>query len=82
MNICFIAGKIISDIQFEFIINSKNISICTFEIQIDNKNTIIVKGYNEIADTCYRKFIKSDYVCIQGYINNKMEIIIEDIEIF
>ena len=57
-------------------------SLIFCSLTIDNILNIIVKGYNEIADTCYRKFIKSDYVCIQGYINNKMEIIIEDIEIF
>ena len=52
MNICFIIGKIISNINFNFCINSENISITYFNII--NKDTVIkVIGYNEIADYCY-----------------------------
>ena len=81
MNICFFIGKIISDIQFEFILNSKNISICIFKIQIENNNIITIKSYNEIADKCYKDLVKGDIIGIQGYINSKMEIVIEDFEI-
>lgn len=81
MNICFIMGKIISNIEFNFIINSKNISICIFQLELENKSKITVKAYNEMADKCYRKLIKNDIIGIQGYINKNMEIIIEDFEI-
>ena len=42
MNLCFVIGKIVSEIEFKFIINSKNISIAYFKIELINK--IIVKS--------------------------------------
>ena len=75
MNICFFVGKIISEINFDFILNSKNISIARFDIELLNGNTIKVKGYNEIADYCYSTLKQGMNIQIQGYINNKYEII-------
>ena len=43
MNLVFILGKIISDIEFKFIINSKNKSIAIFKIQLLNNSEITVK---------------------------------------
>ena len=79
INICFVIGKIVSDIEFEFIINSKNISVAIFEIELSNKSIIKVKGYNEIADYCYQKLLKGDIIGIYGELNNDMEIIINEI---
>lgn len=79
MNICFFIGKIISNIQFEFILNNKNISITTFSIKTDNNITIKVKAYDELADYCYARLTKGEIIGIQGYLNSNMEIIIEDI---
>ena len=81
MNICFFIGKIISDIQFEFIINNKNISIAIFNIKLRNKSIITIKVYNDLADYCYRKLKQGMHVLIYGYINNKCEMILEYIEI-
>ena len=50
MNLCILLGKIISDIEFKFIINSKNKSIVEFKIETLDNNIIKVYGYNEIAD--------------------------------
>ena len=50
MNIVFVQGKIISEIEFKFIINSKNISIVIFEIELSNKSKIKAKAYNDLAD--------------------------------
>ena len=58
MNICFLMGKIISEIEFKFIIQGKKTSIATFQIELENKSRIKVKGYNEIADYCYQKLKK------------------------
>ena len=80
MNLCFVIGKIISDIEFKFIVNSKNISVALFEMQLSNNSIITVKGYNEIADFCYQKLVKNDIAIIYGSLNNNMEVIINDIE--
>ena len=81
MNICFLKGKIISDIKFKFIINNKKYySISIFKIKLDNKSIITVKGYNETADWCYRNLIKNDNIAIYGNLNSEMEIVVQDIE--
>lgn len=78
MNICFIIGKVISNIEYKFVLNSKNTAIATFKIELENKSIIIAKAYNQIADFCYRSLVKGNTVLIKGYICNK-EIIIEEI---
>ena len=80
MNLCFLIGEIISEIEFKFILNNKNISIAIFEIQLNNQSHIKVKAYNEIADKCYQKLIKKDKIMIQGELNTNMEIIINDFD--
>ena len=74
MNIVFIEGKIISDIEFNFIINSPNISIAIFEAELLNKSIVKIKAYNELADYCYSKLNKNDVVFMEGYLNSNMEI--------
>lgn len=80
MNIIFLKGKIISKIEYEFIINNINNAIVIFKIQVED-NIIIIKGYDEIADFCYRKLGVGQEIYLQGRINSKMEIIIQEIYI-
>ena len=79
MNLCFVRGKIISDVEFQFMIESKSNSICYFKLQLENKSEILVKGYNELADFCYRNLAKEDIVLLQGRLTCKMEMILEEI---
>ncbi len=81
MNLCFVSGIIISDIEFKFIIESKYISVCYFTLQLKNKSSILVKGHNEMADFCYHNLSKYDKIIVQGKLNNKMEIIISEIQL-
>ena len=78
MNLCFLIGKIISEINFKFVLNSKNISIAYFKIELNNKSIVEVKAYNELADYCYSKFKKNNIIAIQGYLSNDTEIVIEE----
>lgn len=80
MNIVFVEGKIISDIEFNFIINSENVSIAIFEAELLNKSIVKIKAYNELADYCYSKLNKNDIVFIEGYLNSNMEIIIKTLK--
>ncbi len=80
MNLCFLIGKIVSDIEFKFIINSKQQAISMFTLKVSENCILKVKAYNELADMCYQKLVKGDVVGIQGSIESKMEIIIENIE--
>ena len=71
MNICFFMGKIINDIDFEFIIDDeKYYAIAIFQIELNNKSVITVKGYNEIADFCYKRLTRNVYIAIYGNLNS------------
>ena len=80
MNLCFLMGKVVSDVKFEFILNSRNISIAVFNIELMNKSIVTVKAYNEIADICYRYLKKGMFINIEGYIDDKMKIVVEEIK--
>ena len=80
MNQVFILGKIISDIEFKFIIKNKNKAIAIFKVKLLDDKIVTVEAYNEKADYCYSKLNKNDVIYIQGYINSKMQIIVKDIE--
>ena len=76
MNLCILLGKIISDIEFKFIINSKNKSIVEFKIETLDNNIIKVYGYNEIADKSYLISKRNVRLIVYGEVrgNNKVEI--------
>lgn len=81
MNICFFIGKIISDIDFKFIVNNRKYnSIVIFQIELNNKSIITLKGYNEIADFCYRNLEKNNIIIAVTFLNSKLEGILEKIE--
>lgn len=68
MNEVFLIGKIISDIKFKFIINSKNKAIAWFEIETNDKQIVRIQEYNQLADFAYSKLNTNDKVFINGYI--------------
>ena len=71
MNICIIRGKIISKIDFKFIINSHNKSIAIFYMELLNKNTVKIIAYNEMADKVYSELKQGQNLIIEGKITNK-----------
>ena len=68
MNEVFLIGKIISDIEFKFIINSKNKAIACFEIKKADKQIVRIQAYNQLPDFAYSKLSKNNKVFINGYI--------------
>ena len=72
MNEVFLIGKIISDIEFKFIINSKNKAIACFEIETADKQMVIIQVYNQLADFTYSKLNTNDKVFINGYIETNV----------
>ena len=66
MNKVFLIGKIITDIDFKFIISSKNISIARFKIETMDRQIIEIKAYNEMADYAYRKLNRNNLIDIEG----------------
>lgn len=70
MNLCILLGKIISEIEFKFIINSKSKSIAYFDVQLSNKSIVRIKAYNEMADYVYRKLKKGQNIIVKGKIRD------------
>ena len=86
MNICILYGKILSEIKFDFLYNSKkHVSVVEFKILVNNqvfsknkKEIINIKAYDECADVVYQNFNKEDFIGIYGYFNGK-DVYIKDI---
>ena len=78
MNEVFLTGKIISNVEFKFIISSKNISIAMFNIETNDKQVIKIKAYNELADYCYSKLETRQRVFIYGEISEN-DVIVKEI---
>ena len=72
MNEVFLIRKLISDIEFKFIINSKNKTIACFEIKTADKQIVRIQAYNQLADFAYSKLNINDKVFINGYIENNV----------
>ena len=84
MNLCFFSGVIISNPDFKFILsknlnlkNSLHISICRFELKLENETIVTVKAYDELADFCYSNFKRGDFIAVSGRINDLNEVEIE-----
>ena len=45
-----------------------------------NNSEVTAKAYNEQADYCCSKLNKNNTFYIKGYLNSKMQIIVNDIE--
>ena len=72
MNEVFLIGKIVTNIEFKFIINNKyKKSIVMFNIQTPDMQIVKLKAYNETADYIYRSFKKDNYVFCYGSLNDK-----------
>ena len=87
MNICFLIGKIISDVEFDFVIDNnkgfknRKISVIKFKLKLLDENVVNIIGYNNVADFCYQKLNIRNNVFIEGFINNAGEIGIKNINL-
>ena len=77
MNLCFLMGKIASEIKFDFVITGKSIgkdvSVVNFWVDVFGEKINVI-GYNKVADYCYQKLDVGDNVFIEGFVSKKVEI--------
>ena len=66
MNEVFLIGKVITEIKFGFLLNNKKKSIARFYIETFDKKKIKIRGYDGVADYCYRTLYKGMSVFIYG----------------
>ncbi len=82
INLCFLSGKVINEIDLKFVYNSqkrsldkKHTSIAKIELELQDEQVIQLHAYNEMADYVFRNVKKSDYIFVQGEVkNNYVEI--------
>ncbi len=79
MNICILLGTIIEEIEFKFAFGGRHNSITRFKLKLENGTILKAKAYDKIADTCYRKLEKDNVVIMQGKLNGKLEILVNNI---
>lgn len=77
MNEVFLIGKIVSNINFYFMISSKNISIACFIIETLDGQVVDIKVYDSLADFVYSKIKLGNLVFVYGFLNNKCVIVKE-----
>ena len=77
MNLCFLIGKVINEIDLKFVYNlkkngldKKHISIVEIELKLTDEQIIYLKAYNEIADYIYQHIKKNDFIAIEGKIRD------------
>ena len=83
MNLCFLIGKIISEIEFNFIVCngsiSAEVSIAEFKLELESKTIVKIIAYKELADSCYRKLSKEDIIGVFGSLNTCGEIEMQEL---
>ena len=81
MNKVFIIGKVITEVKFDFILNSEHISVARFGVAtMCDKQEINVIAYDKMADYIYANLKHEDVVMINGYLEYD-KVILEDIQI-
>ena len=77
INIGYIAGKVINEINLQFVYDRKrkniskiHTSIIELIIEVNNKNVIYARAYDEVADYVYRRIKKGDFVITHGKVRN------------
>ena len=69
MNQVFLIGKIITEVDFNFILNSKKKSIALFYLETLDGEKIRILGYDNIADYCYSKLNSKMNIFVYGLLN-------------
>lgn len=80
MNLFFCTGRIISEINFKFILQGKRFSAAKYKMRLFDNIIIDVVAYDHTADYSYRKLEKGDFIFCEAFLS-KGKVIIEYIEL-
>lgn len=64
MNIVILCGKLQEGVEFNFIYDSKYVSIVKGSLILKDKNVVDIYGYDDIADFLYRN--EGKFIWIEG----------------
>ena len=95
MNIVVICGKIISEVEFNFIydryrgLNSEkekaslemyaHTSVAKCKIELSNGSVIQIQGYDDVADFMYRYLKEEDTIWIEGALGGNGNVVVKGI---
>jgi len=74
MNICFIIGEVIDEVDFKFYYCNKKTSVAKTKIKLEDGSIITISGYDEKADWLFRKLNVNDNIFIEGRLESNMQI--------
>lgn len=93
MNIVVICGKIISEVEFNFIydryreVSSEkeksslemymHTSVAKCKIELSNGSVIQIQGYDEVADFMYRHLKEKDVVWLEGALGGNGNVVVK-----
>ena len=87
INLCFVKGKVLSKKDLKFVYNKnkkslsqKHICIIKLELELENKQIIYLKAYNDVAEYIYRNVKIKDNIIVVGALRDNI-IEIEEIEL-
>lgn len=76
MNIVFLIGRVATNVDFDFMINStKHISIACFKIRTLDKQVIDVILYDGLADFVYSNIKLEDFIFVYGCLDRNSVIV-------
>lgn len=82
MNLVYIIGKVVSNIDFKFTYKSKGNAVAVFVCELNNGSMVKVKAFDNNADYCYANLKQGNFIILEGSINSNNEIVIKNINIF
>ena len=68
MNEVFIIGKVVGEIDYNFIINNKKKAIAKSIVELSNGSVIEIVGFDKVADFMYNNLRKNIPIFIYGKI--------------
>lgn len=71
MNLVYIIGKVVSNIDFKFTYKSNKNAVSVFKVKLHNGSIVKVKAFNNKADYCYSNLKQADFVIIEGKLDSK-----------
>lgn len=79
MNICFLTGEIIQEIEFNFLYNSPNISVAKTKLKLQNNAVVQIYAYDELADKLYAKLFIGEILFCEGMLISENRVILNNI---
>ena len=79
MNLVYIIGKVVSDIDYKFTYKSNKNAVSIFVCELNNGSLIRVKAFDDKADYCYVNLKQGDFIIVEGKLSSKSNVNVKNI---